>query len=82
MSHSSHSWDLPLSRTLWLKDGRELHTLRDAAILLSDRLSADVRDDTLARALRLMMAAADAGTEEARRDATDGIASVLSHPRS
>jgi len=70
-------WTLPLTRPLPLKGGRRLQTLWDAAELITRRFGNVSQDAVLEHAVRLILCAAETGTEDDLRIATDQIALVL-----
>ena len=70
-------WNQPLTRTLVLKSGQRLTTLHDAADLFTRPFGSIWRDAPLANAIRLLFRAAETGSPENRKAATDQVALVL-----
>ena len=70
-------WNQPLTRTLVLKSGQRLTTLHDAADLFTRPFGSIWRDVPLAHAIRLLFRAAETGSPEDRKAATDQAALAL-----
>ena len=71
------NWTRPLTCTLTLKTGERLTTLHDAADLFTHPFGSIWRDVTLAHVNRLLVRAAETGSPEDRKAATDQVAFVL-----
>jgi hypothetical protein len=69
-------WDAPLSRVLTPR-GARLSTLREAGQYLSANFTTVIESAVLARAIELLMAAAESGRPKDRKAATDQIVLVL-----
>jgi hypothetical protein len=69
-------WDAPLSRVLTPR-GARLSTLRAAGQYLSEQFATVVESAVLARAIELLMAAAESGRPKDRKAATDQVVLVL-----
>jgi hypothetical protein len=70
-------WDRPLTRELFLSDGRKLKTLRDAARLSVERFESVQDAPPLRRAIELLMQAAASGSPRDLEAATDQVADGL-----
>lgn len=73
-------WSRKLSATIRLKDGRDLVTLGDASKIILEELSG-LRSPALAKAVELLMLAAQSGKLADRKVATEQVGIVLRFSR-
>lgn len=73
------NWDARLTRTIRLRDGARLITLRDAANYLVANFSTVRKDLGLERAIELLTSAAETGRKEDREAATFQMKLILDH---